>query len=336
MRICVTGGCGFIGSNFIRLVIEQKPGWQVVNLDKLTYAGNPANLADIEDNDNYSFIHGDICNPEDAKKAIKGADAIINFAAETHVDRSISDPDTFLKTDILGTNVLLEECRKAGTGRFIQISTDEVYGEAPQNRASVENDALMPCSPYAASKAGADRLAYSFFVTYGTPVVITRCSNNLGPRQYPEKLLPLFITNAIEGKELPMYGTGLNTRDWIHVMDHCRAVLTLVEHPGIEGEVFNIGTNTEKNVREIAEIIMERTGCPADRLVKVTDRPGHVKRHAVDPSKLMKTTGWTPKYDFETAIEETIAWYGDHPDWWKPIKDGRFADYYKKHYGSGR
>ena len=330
--ILITGGMGFIGSNFVRLLHTKQPDWNLIVLDKLTYAGNPENLKDLIDEGGCTFIHGDICNQKDVDPIVPEVDYIINFAAETHVDRSIHYAGDFVTTDVYGTFILLEAARNHGISKFIQISTDEVYGDAP-GRPSVEDDALMPKSPYAASKTGADRLSYSYYKTYGLPVVITRCVNNYGPRQYPEKLIPLFITNIIENKELPVYGSGTNTREWIHADDHSRAIISLLEEEGNEGEVFNIGTGVELSVLEIVDKIIEIIGRGQDLIRHVEDRLGHVQRHAVDSSKIKVHVGWTPELNFDKAMEHTVNWYLDNEDWWRPLKSGEFKEYYQKQYG---
>jgi dTDP-glucose 4,6-dehydratase len=331
-RILVTGGMGFIGSNFIRFMIEKHPEMEIINLDKLTYAGNPRNLEDIRC-EHLKFVRGDICDETVVNDLAAKCDAIVHFAAETHVDRSIASANEFIKTDVYGTYVLLEAARKQHVKRFIHISTDEVYGEAV-TAPSKETDALMPKSPYAASKAGADRLVFSYYCTYGLPVIITRCTNNYGPFQYPEKLIPLFITNAIENKPLPVYGTGKNTRDWIFVRDHCEAIDLLLHSNGFEGEVFNIGSGEERSVLEIASIILRTLGKSEELIAFVPDRPGHVMRHAVDTKKIRSLTGWKPKYSFSEGIEETIRWYLENESWWKQIKSGEFKKYYESHYGA--
>ncbi|HLV99365.1 MAG TPA: dTDP-glucose 4,6-dehydratase [Ktedonobacterales bacterium] len=329
--ILVTGGAGFIGSNFVRYILRALPDIQVIVLDKLTYAGNLENLSEVNANERYTFLQGDICNPDLVAEAMRSCEWVINFAAETHVDRSILDASAFVRTDVEGTFVLLETARKQGIARFIQISTDEVYGnaEAPDgtSRPSLETDALKPLSPYAASKAGADRLAFSYWATYGLPVVITRCSNNYGPYQYPEKQLPLFITNALAGRPLPIYGDGLNTRDWIHVYDHAAALLALLQAPQeqVLGEVFNIGSGEERSILENARRIVQHLGLAESLLSFVPDRLGHVRRHAVDASKLKRTLGWTPTIPFEVGIADTIAWYRAHDEWLQRLLTRRDA-----------
>lgn len=329
-QLLVTGGMGFIGSNFIRHMFKEHDDIKIVNLDKLTYAGNPSNLKGFEEK-RYRFVEGDVCDKDVVDKAVSRCDEIVHFAAETHVDRSIMYAGDFVTTDVFGTFVLLEAARKYKVKKFVHISTDEVYGEAV-GRPSKETDALMPKSPYAASKAGADRLAFSYYCTYGLPVTITRCTNNYGPYQYPEKLIPLFVTNAIDGLQLPVYGSGKNTRDWIYVEDHCSAIDAMLQAEGRDGEVFNVGSGDEKSVLDIASMILSILGKSEDLLEYVQDRPGHVLRHAVDPSKLRSALGWTPKHTFASAMRETVEWYRNNPGWWRPIKSGEFKKYYEQQY----
>ncbi len=332
-RYLVTGGAGFIGSNFVHEVRARFPQAHITVLDKLTYAGNPANLEGLERQGGYEFVQGDICDAALIDALIgRGFDWILNFAAETHVDRSIGDPGQFVQTDVYGVYVLLEAVRRhAGVTRFVQISTDEVYGEVLEG-ASREDAPLVPRNPYAASKAGGDRLAYSYHATYRLPVVITRCSNNYGPRQYPEKLIPLFTTNALDGQKVPVYGTGKNVRDWIHVHDHVRALVALLAAEDADGEVFNIGAGNEKNVLEIADLILGATGRSRELLAHVVDRPGHDRRYAVDWSKLAQRTGWRPAIAFEEGIRDTVRWYHEHESWWRPLKSGEFWDFYRRNY----
>ena len=330
-RYLVTGGAGFIGSNYIHYLLEKYSDIKIINLDKLTYAGNLDNLKHIEQHTSYKFVKGDICDESLIDELVKDCDIIVNFAAESHVDRSIGAPDDFIKTDVFGAFVLLEAARKHGIQKFIQISTDEVYGSI--NKGSFkETDPLMPSSPYSASKAGADRLAYSYYVTYELPVIVTRCSNNFGPYQYPEKLISLFITNALENKKLPVYGDGKNVRDWIYVWDHCDAIDFII-HNGQNGEVYNIGGGNERNNLEITEFILKALEKSRDLMKFVTDRPGHDRRYSVECSKIHKL-GWQPKYELEQALEKTIAWYREYRWWWQKIKSGEFLNYYKEHYGS--
>jgi dTDP-glucose 4,6-dehydratase len=320
-HILVTGGAGFIGSNFVHFLRERRPDCRITVLDKLTYAGNLDNLQPIVQDPRFYFVQGDICDGASVDEAMRSCDAVVNFAAETHVDRSIVEPSGFVMTDVYGTYTLLEAARRHGVTRFIQISTDEVYGNAcsPEgiSRPSLETDALMPLSPYAASKAGADRLAFSYWATYGLPVVITRCSNNYGPYQYPEKQLPLFILNALEGRPLPVYGDGGNTRDWLHVRDHCAALDLLLAAPGdlVHGEIFNIGGDEERSILENARAVLHLLHRSDELLSFVPDRLGHVRRHAVDATKLRRTLGWAPTTDFITGLRETVAWYETHRDW---------------------
>ena len=327
--IFVTGGAGFIGSGFVRYLLATQPDARVVVFDKLTYAGNLENLTPVSDDERFRFVRGDICDASAVRAAMTGCDAVVNFAAETHVDRSIIEPGAFVKTDVEGTYTLLEAAREAGIERFIQISTDEVYGnaEAPDgtSRPSLETDALKPLSPYAASKAGADRLAFSYWATYGVPVVVTRCSNNYGPYQYPEKQLPLFITNALAGRAIPVYGDGKNTRDWIHTDDHCSALVAILQAPEeqVVGEVFNVGASEERSIIENARSIAALTGAPASLITPVEDRLGHVRRHAVDSAKLQRTLGWQPTVKFDDGLRETVAWYRDHPEWLAHVLERR-------------
>src|SRR5713226_4624528 len=318
-RLLVTGGAGFIGSNFTRRAANR--GDEVVVLDKLTYAGNLENLRDLLDAKKIDFVKGDVCDRALVDRLAKQADSLVHFAAETHVDRSILEAGDFVQTDVAGTFSLLEACRKADVYRFVFISTDEVCGEA-EGEPCREDAPLMPKSPYAASKAGADRLAFSYFATYGLPVVISRCTNNYGPYQHPEKLIPLFVSNALEDKPLPVYGTGNNTRDWIHVDDHCAALERLLEVKGVEGEVFNIGASEEHSVNEIAATILKTLGKPKSLLKTVPDRPGHVRRHAVDSEKIRSKLGWKPSRSFADGLQETVRWYREHEAWWKPTKRG--------------
>jgi dTDP-glucose 4,6-dehydratase len=330
-KIVVTGGAGFIGSNFVRYILENYDDLDVVVLDKLTYAGNLDNLKDVEGNPHYKFVRGDICDETTVEEVLKGCDCVLNFAAETHVDRSIGDPASFIMTDVYGTYVLLEATRKLGIPRFIQISTDEVYGDAV-DEPSGEDSPLMPRSPYAASKAGADRLAYSYFTTYDTPVIITRCSNNYGPNQYPEKLIPLFLTNAMDDKPMPVYGSGVNTRDWIYVTDHVRALEMIMNSGGLEGEVFNIGSGIELSILDVAGGILTVLDKPESLVTTVKDRPGHVMRHAVKTDKIRSVFGWEAEIDFEKGLRMTAEWYKNNRWWWEKIKSGEFKAYYKKMY----
>jgi len=329
-RVLITGGAGFNGSHHVHHALAVHPDWQVTVLDKLTYAGNPANLEDLKGHPRYRFVRGDIASRKDVDDAMEGGvDLLFNFAAETHVDRSIGDAEGFIRTDVYGTYTLLEAARARGVKAFVQISTDEVYGSVAQGR-SCETDALMPRNPYSASKAAADRLAYSYFATYGLPVFISRASNNYGPRQYPEKVIPLFVTNALEDQPLPLYGDGQNVRDWLYVTDHCEA-LDVVLEKGRPGEVYNIGGGNERRNIEITELILDRLRKPRALLRHVQDRPGHDRRYALDCSKI-RALGWMPRMPFEEGLDRTISWYADNRSWWQPIKTGEYLEYYRRHY----
>ena len=327
----VTGGLGFIGSNFIRLALRERPGLEIVNLDAMTYAGNPANLKDIEDDQRYRFVHGDIADPAAVRDALRdGADAILNFAAETHVDRSILDPEAFLKTDILGTHVLLEAVRELKIGRFLQVSTDEVYGDVSEGE-SKEDDPLRPRSPYSASKAGGDLQVLAYWTTFGTPVLITRGSNTYGPYQYPEKLIPLFITNLLDDQSVPVYGDGLQIRDWLHVDDHARGIMHVLEH-GELGNIYNVGGGNPRTNMGITEKLLQ--GCDREmrtHVRHVEDRAGHDRRYAIYTAKA-RALGWAPQVPFDSGLQATIDWYRNHETWWRPLKSGEFAEYYKRQY----
>ncbi len=333
MKLLITGGLGFIGSNFVHYILKKYPNYQVINLDKMTYAGNPENLKDVENDQRYKFVKGDICDKELVNDLVskEKPDVIINFAAETHVDRSILEPDAFIKTDIFGTHTLLEAVRNYGIKKYVQISTDEVYGSIEKGLFTEQSD-LKPNSPYSASKTGADLLVRAYFKTYELPILITRSSNNYGPWQYPEKLIPLFITNLIEGKKVPVYGDGLNVRDWLYVLDNCSGI-DLVLHKGKVGEIYNIGADNEKTNKEITEIILKGLGKDESSIEYVKDRPGHDRRYALDSTKLKKL-GWKPEYNFDQAMKETIEWYKNNLDWWKKIKSGEYLEYYKKQYSN--
>ncbi len=319
--LLVTGGAGFIGSNFIRYMVKKYPEYKIINLDKLTYAGNLENLRDIENNPGYSFIRGDIADRKIVHEifSARKIDAVINFAAESHVDRSIEDPGIFIQTDVYGTYVLLEAVKKYGNSIFLQISTDEVYGSI-ENGSFKEKDPLGPNSPYSASKAGAEMIARSFYKTYGTPVIITRTSNNFGPYQYPEKIIPLFVTNLIDNKKVPLYGDGMNVRDWIYVEDNCNA-LDRVLHKGKIGEIYNIGAGNEKPNIWITKEIIKIMDKSEDMIEPVEDRLGHDRRYSVNCSKIKKKLGWEPSYKFEEALEKTVNWYVNNEDWWRPLKE---------------
>jgi len=330
MKLLVTGGAGFIGSNFIRHILAKYPTYSVINYDKLTYAGNLDNLRDIEKNKNYRFVKGDISDQKKVARVVQGVDVVINFAAETHVDRSIMAADSFIETDVRGTYVLLEAVKKHKTGRYIQISTDEVYGSI--NKGSfTESSQIQPNSPYASSKAGGDLLVHSYFVTYGLPVIITRSSNNFGPYQYPEKVIPLFVTNALQNKPLPLYGNGINIRDWLYVMDNCEAI-DAVLHKGKTGQVYNIGGGNEVTNSDLTAMILQTLGKPATLIQRVKDRPGHDLRYSLSCAKIKRELGWKPRTNFRTTLQETIAWYKENEWWWKKLKDEEYRKYYKKQY----
>ncbi|NLM03065.1 MAG: dTDP-glucose 4,6-dehydratase [Methanothermobacter wolfeii] len=329
-RILVTGGAGFIGSNFIRYMLERH-SYSIINLDALTYCGNLENLRDVEDHPRYTFIRGSITDRELVNRIIQDVDAVINFAAESHVDRSIQDPEIFIKTNVLGTQTLLEASRREGIERFIQISTDEVYGSA-ETGYFTEETPLAPNSPYSASKAAADLMVRAYHRTYGLPVNITRCSNNYGPYQFPEKLIPLMITNALEDRPLPVYGDGMNVRDWLHVEDHCSAI-DLVLHHGRDGEVYNIGGNNERRNIDIVRLILRELGKDESLIRFVEDRPGHDRRYAIDATRIRNELGWKPRYSFREGIKETINWYIRNRKWWENIKSGEYLRYYERMYG---
>ncbi len=333
MKVLVTGGSGFIGSNFIRQILESRgDGVRVVNLDKLTYAANPASLSDIEDRQNYQFLQGDITDAEAVRVAMDGCTDVVNFAAETHVDRSLLGDASFIETDVKGVFVLLEEARRCNVRRFVQISTDEVYGSIAEG-SFTEESALNPRNPYAASKAGGDRLAYSYWASYGVPVVITRASNNYGPFQYPEKLIPLFVTNAIDDQPLPLYGDGRNVRDWLYVRDHAAAIDFLLD-AGEPGEVYNVAGGNEAENIEITRQVLRELQKPESLIRFVNDRPGHDRRYSLDASKLARL-GFTSKTPFERGLSETVSWYRSREDWWRPVKekDAAYREYYRTQYG---
>ncbi len=330
-RWLVTGGLGFIGSAFVRLMLRERADVSVTVLDAMTYAGNPANVAEVAHDARYSFVKGDIADAERVDEAIgEGVDAIVNFAAETHVDRSILDPEAFIRTDVMGTHVLLEAVRRHRVARFLQVSTDEVYGHV-EHGASVETDPVRPRSPYAASKAGGDLQVLAYHTTYDAPVLITRGSNTYGPHQYPEKLIPLFITNLLDGEQVPVYGDGLQVRDWLHVDDHARGICHVLEH-GTPGEVYNLGGGNSRTNLEITKELIRLAGRSLEASVRhVTDRAGHDRRYALDAGKA-GALGWLPTVAFAKGLAETVAWYRDREDWWRPIKSGEFADYYRRQY----
>ena len=324
MKILVTGGAGFIGSCFVRHILKKYPDYKVINLDILSYAGNLDNLTDIESNPNYIFIKGDICDRKLINDIFSDVDCCVNFAAETHVDRSITDPDVFINTNVLGTQNLLYLAKETGLGRYVQVSTDEVYGSLGDTGYFTESTHIAPNSPYSASKASADLLVRSYFKTYKTPVLITRCSNNYGPYQYPEKLIPLFISNILNDKQVPVYGDGLNVRDWLYVYDHCSAI-DAVMHKGQEGEVYNIGGNNEKTNLEITDIILNKMNKPSSLKKFVEDRLGHDRRYAIDSSKIQNELGWSPEVDFEKGIDLTIDWYLNNKEWIEKVNAKKLA-----------
>ena len=333
MKILVTGGAGFIGSAFVRMALADT-AWRVVNLDKLTYAGNLENLAQPDSNPRYRFVHGDICHERlvDSLLADEKPDAIVHFAAESHVDRSILSPEPVIQTNLRGTFTLLEGARRRGIMRFIHVSTDEVYGSLAAPAEATEEYPLNPSSPYSASKAGSDLLARSYFVTYKLPVVITRASNNYGPYQFPEKLIPLMISNAMEDRSLPVYGDGLQVRDWLYVDDHCRGIRAVLER-GRDGEIYNIGGNRSLPNLEVVRKVLELTGKPASLIQYVTDRPGHDRRYALSSEKLMRETSWVPVMSFETGLAQTIDWYRRNAGWVARVRSGEYREYYEKNYG---
>ncbi len=331
MKLVVTGGAGFIGSNFIRHVLREHADDRVVNLDKLTYAGNPENVADLQRDPRYTFVHGDICDAALVRDVLRGVDAVVNFAAESHVDRSLVEPDAFLKTDVFGVMTLLEAVRELRIPRLLHISTDEVYGSVSEG-SSTEQDPLRPSNPYSASKAGGDLLALAYWRTHGVPVVITRSSNNFGPYQYPEKVVPLFITNALDDQPLPLYGDGRNVRDWLFVLDNCAAI-DLVLRRGRDGEVYNVGGGHEVENVVLTHEILRLTGKTEALIRRVSDRPGHDRRYSVDSTK-MRRLGWSPRHPFAAALETTVRWYREHEAWWRPLKSGEFRSWYERQYAN--
>ena len=335
--ILVTGGAGFIGSNFIKYVLGNT-GHSVVNYDVLTYAGNLENLVEVEFNDRYKFVKGDICDKVAVTKAVdeNGIDTIINFAAESHVDRSILGAEEFINTNVMGTLVLLQVLKEKGLSKYLQVSTDEVYGSLPEDKPELkftESTPITTNSPYSASKASADLLCNSFRHTFGLPILITRCSNNYGPRQFPEKLIPLMIAKALNGEDLPVYGDGKNVRDWLYVDDHCSAIMTVLDK-GKDGDVYNIGGNNEWYNIDIVKLILKKLGKGEDMIRYVKDRPGHDRRYAIDSSKIMNELGWTPAHNFEDGIELTINWYVENKNWWKKVMSGEYKNYFEQNYGS--
>ncbi|MCD1259513.1 dTDP-glucose 4,6-dehydratase [Paenibacillus athensensis] len=332
MRILVTGGAGFIGSNFVHYMLKHYPQYELMNMDALTYAGNLENLTEVEAAPGYRFVQGDITDRNQVNDLFEqGLDAVVHFAAESHVDRSILEPDVFVKTNVLGTQVLLEAARQYGVQKFVHVSTDEVYGTLGATGLFSETTPLAPNSPYSASKAGSDLLARAYFETFGLPVNITRCSNNYGPYQFPEKLIPLMIANALADRPLPVYGDGLNVRDWLYVEDHCNAI-DLVLHRGVPGDVYNIGGNNEKTNLTIVKTILAALGKPESLIQFVKDRPGHDRRYAIDASKIRRELGWNPRFNFESGIQETIRWYVGHEEWWQRILSGDYRNYFSRQY----
>ena len=332
MRVLITGGAGFIGSNFIRYALKEHSGWDITNLDKLTYAGNLENLADIEKEKRYHFVKGDISDVKLVDSLFsQGFDIVVNFAAESHVDRSIMDPSPFIKTNVEGTNVLLDVSRRRGVKRFLQVSTDEIYGSLGPKGKSREQSPLAPNSPYSASKAAADMMCRAYYATYNLPVIVTRCSNNYGPYQFPEKLIPLVVTNALENKEVPVYGDGLNIRDWIYVEDHCCALECVIQHGGL-GETYNIGAHKETTNLELVKSLLDILGKPHSLITFVTDRPGHDRRYALNASKIRRELGWKPKMSINEGLSKTVQWYIENKDWWRRIKNGQYAEYYERMY----
>ena len=320
MHLVVTGGCGFIGSNFIRMALASRPDMRITNIDKLTYAGNPSSLADISGNPNYKFFKADICDRAlMAEIFASKPDAVVHFAAESHVDRSIMGPEIFVQTNVMGTQVLLEVARNAKLGRFLHVSTDEVYGSLGATGLFSETTPLAPNSPYSASKTGSDLLVNAYHHTYGMDTVITRCSNNYGPYQFPEKLIPLLVTNLMDGKQIPIYGDGKNVRDWLHVDDHCAGILLALEK-GKAGEAYNIGGNNERENIVIAKKLLSLLGKDESSIKYVEDRLGHDRRYAIDASKITRELGWKPKHDFESGIKSTVEWYQANEKWWRPLK----------------
>lgn len=338
MKILVTGGAGFIGGNFVHYMVNKYPDDEIVNLDLLTYAGNLETLKPVEEKKNYRFIKGDIADRSFIMELFEKEkfDIVINFAAESHVDRSISDPSIFVKTNVMGTVVLLDACRTYGVKRFHQVSTDEVYGDLPLDRPDLfftEETPLHTSSPYSSSKASADLFVMAYYRTYGMPVTISRCSNNYGPYQFPEKLIPLMISRALAEEPLPVYGKGENVRDWLHVLDHCIAIDLIIRN-GKEGEVYNIGGHNERTNLQVVKTIIKALNKSEDLIQYVTDRPGHDQRYAIDPTKMEKELGWKPIYTFNTGIQETIEWYLTNKDWWQNILSGEYKNYFDKMYGN--
>lgn len=333
MKLLVTGGAGFIGSNFVIYMLQQHPEYKIVNVDALTYAGNLENLKSVEGNPNYTFVKADITDAAAMDALVAdGVDIVVNFAAESHVDRSILEPEVFVKTNVLGTQVLLDAAKKHNITKFVQVSTDEVYGTLGETGLFTEETPLTPNSPYSASKAGGDLMVRAYHETFGLPMNITRCSNNYGPYQFPEKLIPLMISRALADQALPVYGDGLNIRDWLYVEDHCSAI-DLVIHKGVNGEVYNIGGNNERTNVHIVKTILAELGKPETLITYVQDRPGHDRRYGIDPTKITRELGWKPKHTFETGIKETIQWYLNNKEWWARIQSGEYQKYAQLQYG---
>ncbi len=337
MNIIVTGGAGFIGSNFVFHMLKAHPYYRIICLDKLTYAGNLSTLEPVMDNPNFRFVKADICDKEAVEKLFEEEkpDIVVNFAAESHVDRSIENPQIFLETNIIGTSVLMDACRKYGIKRYHQVSTDEVYGDLPLDRPDLfftENTPIHTSSPYSSSKAGADLLVLAYHRTFGLPVTVSRCSNNYGPYQFPEKLIPLMIIRALHDESLPVYGDGLNVRDWLYVEDHCKAI-DLIIHNGKVGEVYNVGGHNEMANIDIVKLILKQLGKPESLITYITDRKGHDRRYAIDPTKIHNDLGWLPETKFADGIVKTINWYLENESWWQPIVSGEYMDYYEKMYG---
>lgn len=338
MKILVTGGAGFIGGNFVHYMVERYPEDEIINLDLLTYAGNLETLKPVENRLNYRFIRGDISDRPFIMELFEKEkfDVVVNFAAESHVDRSIEDPEIFVKTNVLGTQVLLDASRTYGVKRYHQVSTDEVYGDLPLDRPDLfftEETPLHTSSPYSSSKASADLFVLAYYRTYGLPVTISRCSNNYGPYHFPEKLIPLMISRALADEALPVYGTGENVRDWLHVSDHCAAI-DLILRKGRDGEVYNVGGHNERTNLQVVKTVLKILGKPESLIRFVKDRPGHDRRYAIDPAKLEKELGWSPQYTFESGIQQTIQWYLEHQEWWQHILSGEYEQYFEKMYGN--
>ncbi len=334
MNVLVTGGAGFIGTNLVRLLLAERPGWRVVNLDKLTYAGNAESLADLAGHPRHRFVRGDVCDGPLVAELMRSerVDAVMHLAAESHVDRSILSPAVFIETNVRGTQVLLEAARELGVSRFLHVSTDEVYGSLGATGLFTEETPLAPTSPYSASKAASDLLALAYARTFGVPVVVTRCSNNYGPYQFPEKLVPLMIANALRDEPLPVYGDGLNVRDWIHVEDHCRGLVAALER-GAAGEVYNLGASCERRNLDLVHRILELLAKPRDLVRFVKDRPGHDRRYAIDAARARRELGWEPRRSFDEALADTVRWYREHRAWWEHVLSGEYRTYYERQYG---